>query len=76
MGIESNLLDRFGFIGAAVRKIVSPKSVLRLVEPWIRKPSVRVPRVWPSLSSQREFQRRELARRAFNESLARLHVAR
>jgi len=76
MSVGRNLFERFGLIGAVGPKNVSLTSIVRIVEPWIRKPSVRAPRVWLSAPSEREFHRKELARRAFDESLARLHVAR
>jgi hypothetical protein len=76
MSIGRNLLGKFGLIGAMKPAIVSLESVLKLVRPSIRKACVGAARPWQSESSSREFNSKELSRRALNESLARFAVAR
>jgi len=76
MGVARSLLGMFGFIGAVKPKIGSLKSVLELVEPSIRKRRIGGTKRWFSQSGSREFQNKELARRAVSESLARVPVAR
>jgi len=76
MSVGRNLLGKFGFIGTVKPKIVSLESALKLVEPSIQKLRVGGAKHWFSQSNSREFQNKELARRAVSESLARVPVAR
>jgi hypothetical protein len=76
MSVGRNLLGKFGFIGGVKPKIASLESVLKLVEPSIQKRRVGGAKQWFSQSSRREFQSKELARRAVSESLARAPLVR
>jgi hypothetical protein len=76
MSLGRNLLGKFGFIVAVKPKMASLRSVLDLVEPLIQKRRVGATNHWFSQSSSREFQNKELARRAVSESLARVPLAR
>jgi hypothetical protein len=76
MSVGRSLLGKFGFLGEMKPRIVSLESMLRLVEPSIRAPHVGGAKEWFSQSSSREFQSKELARRAFDKSLAKFPLAR
>jgi hypothetical protein len=76
MSIGRDLLGKFGIIAPMKPEIASAESLLKVVRPSIGKARVGAARRWSSESNSREFQSRELARRAVGESLARIPVAR
>jgi len=73
MSLVRSLLQKFGFVGPLGLRNLSLERLLILTR---RIPSISVPRSWHSESSARSFQSEDLTRRAFNESVAKVPVAR
>jgi hypothetical protein len=76
MSIVTNVLEKLGAIGAIKPRIVLLESGLTGMLVGITRVHIVAEKAWHSQANAQDFQRRELARRTFNESMAKIPAAR
>jgi hypothetical protein len=76
MSIVTNMIRGLGIIGSQLPKIVDFER--SLIRNWVVSSHVRISRskAWASSRAAGQFKRDQMTRRAFDESMARLPIAR